>query len=470
MAVIGAIILAHERLDRVAMLAHHLTDNGIKVVVHVDIRVSPTELAPLAGLDVIQTQASDWGSFGLVQACLDAAEVLLCEDTISHICLLSGACLPMQPVAALQDYLKDHPGRDFIESVDLAHDQWVQDGLSLERFTLWHPFSHRKTPRLFSTSVEVQRWLRVRRKVPHGLTPHLGAQWWCLSAATLRSILSDPRLPEWKRFFRTAWIPDESFFQTIVPAVAKHPTLPRMTFVRFDPRGKPYVFHDDHFDFLQQQDAYFARKIDPDAAGLYQKLLSHPTERAGDRQAGDPIGQARAQETQEGRGLLGAGRYPGGTTQSSVETVCPYMVLVAEDRTLMNALYERLAGQANCRLHRAPFAPGQVDLIEDAATIPGNLTTNAVIRDYRPAQFLQRLVWVERDQGTAFLYAPQEPAPEAGQMVGDGNARLVFLGEDHRLLNLMRQPLPPKRRFRLRARPPKLRTVWAWTRRIEITA
>lgn len=55
-------------------------------------------------------------------------------------------------------------------------------------------------------------------------------------------------------------------------------------------------------------------------------------------------------------------------------------------------------------------------------------------------------------------------------MVGDGNARLVFLGEDHRLLNLMRQPLPPKRRFRLRARPPKLRTVWAWTRRIEITA
>ncbi|MEM0945404.1 MAG: beta-1,6-N-acetylglucosaminyltransferase, partial [Pseudomonadota bacterium] len=217
---VGFVILAHERPQHVARIARHLAKEGAPVVIHYDRRSPGREvLAREAGVPVLATQSGEWGMFGLVAATLDAVRELLAgAPTTRHVCLISGACLPLRPVAELVAFLAEHPETDFIESAEPR--DWIRGGLDEERFTLHHPVPWRRRRWLFDRLVHAQRRLRLRRRLPQGLTPRLGRQWWCLTAASLRALLTDPRLPAWQRFFRTVWIPDESFFQSLIPLVA----------------------------------------------------------------------------------------------------------------------------------------------------------------------------------------------------------------------------------------------------------
>ena len=76
------------------------------------------------------------------------------------------------------------------------------------------------------------------------------------------------------RFFQTTWIPDETYFQTLVrhliPVVEIQTRA--LTFLVFSDYGMPATFYNDHYDFLVAQDFLFARKISPDAADLKQHL------------------------------------------------------------------------------------------------------------------------------------------------------------------------------------------------------
>ena len=99
----------------------------------------------------------------------------------------------------------------------------------------------------------------------------IGSQWWCLRRSTVEKILVFIRR-RWdiKWFFKTTWIPDETFFQTLarhlVPAVQIETRSP--TFLIFSVYGLPVSFYNDHYDLLRDQEYLFAHKISPDATGL----------------------------------------------------------------------------------------------------------------------------------------------------------------------------------------------------------
>ena len=56
-----------------------------------------------------------------------------------------------------------------------------------------------------------------QRRLPSGVRPHKGWQWWCLTHECTEYVLNyvDAH-PQFVRFFRSTRIPDESFFQTIL--------------------------------------------------------------------------------------------------------------------------------------------------------------------------------------------------------------------------------------------------------------
>ncbi|MEM6373070.1 MAG: DUF5928 domain-containing protein, partial [Pseudomonadota bacterium] len=76
------------------------------------------------------------------------------------------------------------------------------------------------------------------------------------------------------RFFRTTWIPDETFFQTIVRHVVPENEIRcrTLTFLLFSDYGMPVTFYNDHYDLLLGQDFLFARKISPEALDLKRRL------------------------------------------------------------------------------------------------------------------------------------------------------------------------------------------------------
>ncbi|WP_439105257.1 beta-1,6-N-acetylglucosaminyltransferase, partial [Celeribacter marinus] len=221
---VGFVMLVHTALDRAEQVARHWADQGCPVVVHVDKRVAAAAyrafVESLSDLDNVlfsKRHSCDWGTWSLVAASQNASELMLDRfDDVQHVYLASGSCLPLRPVADLKAYLSARPTTNFIESVTTEDVPWTVGGLDSERFTLRFPFSWKKNRRLFDAYVRLQRRVGFRRKRPENVVPHLGSQWWCLSRDTLTKILNDPERQVYDRYFKRVWIPDESYYQSLV--------------------------------------------------------------------------------------------------------------------------------------------------------------------------------------------------------------------------------------------------------------
>jgi hypothetical protein len=432
----GFVMLAHRRLDRAAEVARHLALSGCPVAVHVDARTSAGEharmvaaLADVPGILFVPRQPTPWGGWGLVVATeVAAAQLLADHPRVTHVALISGSCLPLRRVDELRAFLAARPGTDFIESVAVEDVPWAQGGLDAERFTLHFPFDWQRQRRLFDQAVAVQRRLGVRRRVADGIVPHLGSQWWCLTRPTLQAILSHPRRAELARYFARVWIPDESWFQTLARLVAPRIESRSLTFSRFDVKGRPRVFYDDHLQLLRATDCFLARKIWPGADGLYRHLLApaYAMPRDGDPAPSvvEPVLATMAARRLEGRpGLWSAGRYPDAARAEPV-TAAPHAVLVGVTATLPGVA-DWLTAAQGARVHGRLFAPDGVQFAGGDAVGPGGLSVAAALRDHDPRAFLRNLVWATRGEMQVWSLDPADTSAIVPVVAGDRHARVV---------------------------------------------
>ncbi|MEE4189328.1 MAG: beta-1,6-N-acetylglucosaminyltransferase, partial [Roseobacter sp.] len=279
---LGVVMLVHMALGRAEQAARHWAASGCPVVIHVDKSVPRKtynafrkSLADVPIIEFSKRYRCEWGTWGIVAATQTASERILAGYAdVRHVYLASGSCLPLRPVQELIDYLAERPRTDFIESATTSDVPWTIGGLDAERFTLRFPFSWKKNRYLFDKYVQLQRILKVNRRVPNGLVPHMGSQWWCLSRQTLSAILQDPARREYERYFRLVWIPDESYFQTLARQYSTNIESRSLTLSKFDFQGKPHIFYDDHLQLLRRSDCFVARKIWPHADRLYEAFLT----------------------------------------------------------------------------------------------------------------------------------------------------------------------------------------------------
>ena len=432
---VGVTILCHTALERVAQLARHLDAQGCPVVIHVDAAVAEARVAALrarlADLDAVRLCARhriDWGGWSIVAAQLEAAGDLLAgARAVTHVLALSGACLPLRPMADLEAYLAAHPDTDFIESVHTRHVPWTVGGLEEERFTLWFPFAFKRHRRLFDAAVTLQRRLGVRRAMPAGLEPHLGAQWWCLTRATLEAILNDPDRAAIDRFFRRVWIPDESYFQTLARRHARRIESRSLTLSQFDFQGKPHILYDDHRDMLARSGCFVARKVWPRADGLYAHFLSDAVAPRGPAEP-DPAAlralfeRARERRTRGRAGLYMQSRFPNPGWENG-HTARPYTVLQGFTE-LFAGFADWLSARAEGDVHGHLFAPEGADFAGGARVWTGALSAAPALRDYRPCDFLANLVWNSRARAQCLQLAPRDDQGVAELLPWDRNARV----------------------------------------------
>lgn len=435
---VGFVMLCHTALDRAAQVARHWAERGCPVVIHVDRRVRAPVFdklrRDLEGVEDIRfsgRHVCEWGTWGLVAATQEAATLMLgAFPQVRHVFLASGSCLPLRPVAELQAYLAARPRTDFIESVTTADVGWTVGGLDLERFTLRFPFSWRKRRGLFDAYVQLQRRLGLRRRIPPGLSPHLGSQWWCLTRATLSAILDDPRRAAHDRYFRRVWIPDESYFQTLVRLYATEVESRSLTLSKFDFQGKPHVFYDDHLQLLRRSDCFVARKIWPHATRLYRVFL---TEEGQGQPAAEPnpgkidrlFAKAAERRTRGRPGLYMQSRFPGDDRENG-RTAAPYSVFQGFS-DLFEDFEDWLARLTGARIHGHLFAPDRVQFSGRETVYNGGLSDSAALRDYNPRAFLTNLIWNTRGERQCFQFGPGDRQEIAPFMAGDANATFSII-------------------------------------------
>ncbi|MCX8508739.1 MAG: glycosyl transferase [Rhodobacteraceae bacterium] len=434
----GVIMLCHTAFDRAASVARFWAAGGSPVVIHVDARVKGAAVerfmsgfADLPNVSFSKRYSCEWGTFGLVAATLAASEQLLAGNAdLSHVYLSSGSCLPLRPHADLQSYLESEPATDFIESVTTDDVPWIVGGLAMERFTLRFPFSWRSQRRLFDGYVRLQRRLGMRRRIPAGLTPHMGSQWWCLTRRTLLSILQDPRRGEYDRYFRRVWIPDESYFQTLARLYSVRIESRSLTLSKFDIDGRPHTFYDDHLQLLRRSDCFVARKIWPYADRLYDIFLGPQT--AGHERAEPQPGKidrlfSKAVERRiYGRpGLYMQSRFPARDHESAKSSV-PYSVFQG-----FSDLFENfdgwLAKSVGTRVHGHLFAADRVEFAGRVAEFNGSLSDSAALRDYNTRAFLTSLLWNTRGERQCFQFSPRDLQRLNGFMATDTNAQISVI-------------------------------------------
>lgn len=435
---LGIVMLAHEALHRAAQVARHWAQAGCPVVIHVDKGVPiaafsafQRDLGDLANIRFCPRHTGEWGKWSLVRASQSGAEMLLAEfPDVQHVYLASGLCLPLRPVDELRAYLARYPDTDFIESVTSKDASWAVGGLDHERFLLRFPFSWRRHRRLFDGYVRLQRRIRFKRRIPPGIEPHLGAQWWCLTRKTLAAILQDPRRAEFDRYFARVWIPDESYYQTLARRHARRIESRSLTLTRFDAQGKPHVFYDDHLDLLRQSHCFVARKIWPGADRLYSAFLGSDARAASDA-APNPakvkraFAQARARRAEGRAGLHMHSRAPAPYLHKD-KSAAPYTMLAGFDQVIPG-FTPWLAGAVDARVHGHLFAPERAEFAGDGAITTGGLSDHAALRDYNPTGFLTNLLWNDRPRHQCFQFGPRDSQGIAWFTATDPNAQIFVI-------------------------------------------
>ncbi len=283
MAKIAYILLCHKDPEAVIRQAERMTAAGDCMAIHFDARSRPEDYARIrAALNgnpdvafAARRVRCGWGEWSLVQATLNAVETALeAFPRATHVYMLSGDCMPIKSAEYIHRFL-DETDADLIESFDFFACDWIKTGMKDERLTYRHVFNERRNKRLFYASLGLQKTLGLKRPIPADLQVQIGSQWWCLRRRTVEWILAFTRTRrDVMRFFRTTWIPDETFFQTLVRHLVPEREIRcrTPTFLMFTDYGMPVTFYNDHFDLLLGQDFLFARKISPEAQALKARL------------------------------------------------------------------------------------------------------------------------------------------------------------------------------------------------------
>lgn len=283
MSKIAFILLCHKDPDAIIKQAERLTAAGDYMSIHFDARANPehfrkikTALADNPGVTFAKKRIKcGWGEWSLVQATLYATEAAeKAFPRATHFYMLSGDCMAIKTAGYAHEFLDDRDC-DYIESFDYFASDWIKTGMKEERLIYRHFFNERTQKKLFYTSFNLQRKLGMTRSVPNDLQVMIGSQWWCLRRGTIEAVLQYCRdHPEVLKFFKTTWIPDETFFQTLVRHLVPSEDIESrtLTFLMFSDYGMPVTFYNDHYDLMLSQDFLFARKISPGARELKRRL------------------------------------------------------------------------------------------------------------------------------------------------------------------------------------------------------
>ncbi len=435
---VGFVMLVHDALDRAEQVARHWSSHDCPVVIHVDRQVRHKAytdfVASLSDLDNVKfcsRHRCEWGTWGLVAASQSASELMLASfPQVRHVYLASGSCLPLRPVAELKQYLEERPLTNFIESVTTEDVPWTVGGLDSERFTLRFPFSWKRQRFLFDRYVRLQRRLRFKRKIPEGLVPHLGSQWWCLTRQTLSAILEDPDRADYDRYFKRVWIPDESYYQTLVRLYSSNIESRSLTLSKFDFQGKPHIFYDDHLQLLRRSNCFVARKIWPHANRLYDTFLGPGADQPSGAEPNpgkiDRIFAKAVERRTRGRaGLYMQSRFPYDGWENG-KSCAPYSVFEGFS-DLFEEFEDWLGKMVGARVHGALYAPARVEYAGGQKIFSGAMGDSAALRDYNPISFLTNLIWNTRGERQCFQYGPRDTQGFDWFMAGDSNAQISVI-------------------------------------------
>jgi Core-2/I-Branching enzyme len=262
------LILCHKNPEQVVRLINRLDDGRAFFVVHVDKRAEERVYncisryaSNVSNVYFCKRHRCFWGGFGIVRATINCIHTALeLARPFDYAILLSGQDYPIKSNSEIGSFFVKNRGKEFIESFSLLKtNRWSDQGgmfNAINRVQYWTIFVRSRTLHI--------KW---KRKFPFGWQPFGGSQWWCLSRETIEYLAAFLRSNSgFVRYFKTTFIPDESFFQSIISNSPYSEKIVRddMRYTDWETPNPNYprTLEESDFDKLKASHKLFARKLE----------------------------------------------------------------------------------------------------------------------------------------------------------------------------------------------------------------
>ncbi|PZP40955.1 MAG: hypothetical protein DI598_18820, partial [Pseudopedobacter saltans] len=131
--------------------------------------------------------------------------------------------------------------------------------------------------------VKLQKYLKIKRSFEkNGMDIYLGSQWWSLSIDTIKNVLLYVNDNPWIfKMFKKSYIPDETFFHTVImnmpyPKTVENDNLRYFDWnIREDQNTRPAILNQSDLEILKSTNAFFARKFNSEASLTLIESLDH---------------------------------------------------------------------------------------------------------------------------------------------------------------------------------------------------
>ncbi len=286
---IAYLILAHEEPEHLYRLIRRLSAPFAHFFIHLDRKSDAARFqdsASLPRVSFVERLPVYWGGWSHI-----AATLLLIEASrragvpFGSFVLLSGTHFPIRSNEEIHARLTAGKQHITLEKVPCPHKPWW-------RFDRYHfegayrrPRLQRLLPYAASKAASLVR-IDPGKRLP-GLTLFAGSAYWAFSSdalACIEQFIQDR--PEVARYFRHTFVPDESFFHTIIAnSPFRSSCVGTTTFADWkDPNEQPAFIRADHLEFLLSPDGLalpdagpplFARKFGRRNAHLVDEVEAH---------------------------------------------------------------------------------------------------------------------------------------------------------------------------------------------------
>jgi hypothetical protein len=254
------LVMLHHKAEVFAKLLKQIYAPEHRYLVHVDARSPVSFQREVAGIisgypqvEMLPARRCAWGGWSLVQVEWDAITRLLeAEHPWEYFINLSGQDFPLLTQEEMLRRLSAEAGKNYLSIIDQQKD-WPE---SLSRIRYYALEIGRKARRTY-----------IPRRYLAGVKPYAGSQWFILHRDFCR-YLAMPEVERYIRFYRNAFIPDESFFQTVIMnSPFRETVVPDCKrYLRWLPTGRPKVLTEQDVEKARSTTAFFARKFEDDSA------------------------------------------------------------------------------------------------------------------------------------------------------------------------------------------------------------
>lgn len=222
-----------------------------------------------------------WGGWSHMKAILSLVKEAF-QYNFDYYVLISGSDYPIRPNSFLYQKLRN--GGEYLNLIKGYELQKSHDRIKYYYFDHFDRRNRRSLKTKFYLKLEkMSRKIFKKKSLPFPEIFH-GSTWWALSHSMITSILKmEEQYPELRRFFRTSWCPEESFFPTIIGNFITDKELKNnLTFTDWSTNPAPASITKNHIKMFKEQSCFntgygnftpfFARKFSDSSIDLIREI------------------------------------------------------------------------------------------------------------------------------------------------------------------------------------------------------